>query len=106
MFRSRRFRILLTGCASLLLLFCLQQPRTADPERQDARLRVVASNILDINNQPTLAAEALRDFQPDIIVLLEWKGDNADLDVLLRDGYSVRINNTERRIGLLTKSIH
>ena len=83
------------GALALFLLWTLPAwPDLGHPDRNV--LRVFTANLMTGNDQGTEATKVICAGRPHVIVLQEWTGKNADLDLLRRKGYKVIIDHPER----------
>lgn len=77
------------GAVLLVGLWLVSRP--AQPERPppSEALRVAMANLHAQNAQPRAASEALAAMRPDVLVLREWTGHNAELNPLQEAGLEV-----------------
>lgn len=88
--RFLRAFLLLLGSASLLaliLLFFSRPDSLPLPPKPAGSLRIGAANLHFGNARPAEVTARLLSAQPDILLLVEWTGANADLEALRRGGY-------------------
>ena len=78
------------GIIALLTVFLLSRPTDSIPPRAGEVdvLRIATANLLYMNESPQEAAEVLVNQDIDVMVLLEWTGNNADQSVLEQQGYT------------------
>ncbi len=82
------------GAVSLFLLWTLPAwPDLGHPERDV--LRVFTANIMAGNDQGGEATKVICAGRPHVIILLEYTGRNADLDLLRRKGYEIALESAE-----------
>lgn len=76
-------------------------------KREQRLLKIVSANLSLDNKQPLKATQALIQESPDIVILLEWTGLNADARLLQTQGYTFIVNEPRRGtrgIALLAKA--
>jgi endonuclease/exonuclease/phosphatase (EEP) superfamily protein YafD len=79
---------------------------TAPPAKPQGKLRLLTINVLGGNRLTDLTQQALLDAQADVLVLLEWNGNNLDLHKFIQAGYELVIDQPTRGVhglALLSK---
>lgn len=86
--------LLLAGpslCLGLALLFLSRPDSQPLPAKPAGALRVCAANLNYGNPRPSEATRRLLAARPDILLLVEWTGANADPEALRRGGYRLAL---------------
>jgi len=90
-----RTSILVVGVAAILLLLSFPDQVPLPVKNNNSILRIGTANLYYNNEFPEAASETLIKTDFDILLGLEWRGDNLDLKILQRNGYKVFLNKPE-----------
>lgn len=67
-------------------------------EKTERQLRVISMNVSADNVLPTSLQDNLIKTQPDIIVVIEWTGNNLDLNKFSKAGYQTILNHPRKKV--------
>lgn len=66
--------------------------------KAENQLRILSMNVATGNILPEQLQENIIQTKPDIIVIIEWTGDNLDLDKFRRAGYQAILNHPRKKV--------
>lgn len=87
-------RLIIIGTLFILTWILVTLPSFPDMDFPDQKvLRVYTANIHDGNQQPGKIASIICESRAQIVLLVEYTGRNIDLEILVRKGYRIVIND-------------
>lgn len=87
--------IILCGALSIIGNFRIDK---LPIEKTDKQLRIISMNVSADNVLPTAFQDNLIQTQSDIIVVIEWTGNNFDLTKFAKAGYKIILNHPRKKV--------
>lgn len=66
--------------------------------KQEKHIRILSMNVATGNTLPLELQEVIIQSKPDIIVVIEWTGDNLDLEKFEYAGYKIALNHPRKKV--------